>query len=81
MFGFQLRKEVTDLNTKITQQQSVVQDSKENIKMEIKEEESVSGDSGVQVKEEPGGAPIKKETDDEAQVCFSHFAPFQISLV
>lgn len=66
----QLRKEIEELTTKLGQQQTAVQDSKENIKQEvIKEEENSNTDSNVQVKEEPTAATVpKKEGEEEAEV-------------
>lgn len=63
IFFLQLRKEIEDLQSKVTQLESN-QDSKENIKQEIKEEDS-STSEGIQVKEEGSTTPtIKKEEED-----------------
>ncbi|KAL3268410.1 hypothetical protein HHI36_007525 [Cryptolaemus montrouzieri] len=59
-----LRKEIEDLQAKVTQMESS-QDSKENIKQEIKEEEVGTSEGGIQVKEEESTTPIiKKEEED-----------------
>ncbi|KAB0804547.1 hypothetical protein PPYR_01517 [Photinus pyralis] len=63
-----LRKEIEELNTKLSVQQTACQDSKENIKQEIKEEESTSGET-MQIKEESANAScIKKEGEEEVEV-------------
>lgn len=64
-----LRKEIEELNTKISLQQTASQDSKENVKQEVKEEESASGESNMQVKEESSNvACTKKEGEEEVEV-------------
>ena len=65
-----MRKEIEELTNKLGQQQSVVQDTKENIKQEvIKEEENLNTETGnVQVKEEQTCTPVKKE-EEESEVC------------
>jgi len=63
-----LRKEIEELNTKLTQQQTISQESKENVKQEIKEEENTGGESSAQVKEESSSAPsVKKEGEEETE--------------
>lgn len=66
----QIRKEVDELTAKLGQQQSAVQDSKENVKQEVvKEEENAGAESSTQMKEEPVSTPtIKKEGEEETEV-------------
>ncbi|KAJ8964513.1 hypothetical protein NQ314_004808 [Rhamnusium bicolor] len=63
-----LRKEVEELQTKLTQAQGANQDSKENIKKEeIKEEDTSNNEGGAQVKEEQLTMVVKKEEEDAEQ--------------
>ncbi|EFA09945.1 E3 ubiquitin-protein ligase Bre1 [Tribolium castaneum] len=63
-----LKKEIEDLNAKLAQMQGASQDSKENIKKEVKQEEDASSsESGAQVKEEPTSAPAVKKEEDESE--------------
>ncbi|KAK9890641.1 hypothetical protein WA026_012001 [Henosepilachna vigintioctopunctata] len=62
-----LRKENDELQAKIAQLE-LNQDTKENIKQEIKEEDMGSSEGGIQVKEEGSTTPtIKKEEEDSEQ--------------
>lgn len=67
-----LKKEIEELTTKVSQQQTVMQESKEAVKQELmKEEENSNGESsgGAQVKDEPSTTPTaKREGDDETEV-------------
>ncbi|KAG5879910.1 hypothetical protein JTB14_018452 [Gonioctena quinquepunctata] len=62
-----LRKEIEELQLKLTQAQGANQDQKENIKKEEIKEEDTSTLDGQQVKEEPIVA-VKKEEEDTEQV-------------
>lgn len=67
-----LKKEIEELTAKVSQQQTVMQESKEAVKQELlKEEENSNGESsgGAQVKDEPSTTPTaKREGDDETEV-------------
>lgn len=64
-----LKKEIDELNTKLTQNQSSNQESKENIKKEVIKEEDATNSESSQVKEEPSSTPIvKKEEEEESEV-------------
>lgn len=64
-----LKKEIEDLNTKIVELQGANQESSYNVKKEVvKDEDGVSGDAGVQVKEEQTiKSEVKKEEDESGQ--------------
>ncbi|XP_023024134.2 E3 ubiquitin-protein ligase Bre1 [Leptinotarsa decemlineata] len=62
-----LRKEIEELQVKLTQAQGASQDQKENIKKEEIKEEDTSTSDGQQVKEEPT-LTVKKEEDNAEQV-------------
>lgn len=63
-----LKKEIEELNARLSQQQ-IVQDSKEGIKQEVKEEENSNGEGIGQIKDEPSLTPTaKREGDDENEV-------------
>ncbi|CAH1101653.1 unnamed protein product [Psylliodes chrysocephalus] len=60
-----LKKEIEDLQQKVTTQ-GAIQDSKESIKKEEIKEEDMSSSDGSQIKEEPL-LPVKKEEEDTEQ--------------
>lgn len=58
------------MTSKLSQQQAATQDSKENIKQEIKEEgDNAAGENSTQIKEEAANTTaIKKEGAEESEV-------------
>ncbi|XP_018574092.1 E3 ubiquitin-protein ligase Bre1 [Anoplophora glabripennis] len=63
-----LRKEIEELQTKLSQAQGANQDCKDNIKKEeIKEEDTSNSEGGAQVKEEQMLSAVKKEEEDTEQ--------------
>ncbi|XP_056644627.1 E3 ubiquitin-protein ligase Bre1 isoform X2 [Diorhabda carinulata] len=61
-----LKKEIDDLQQKLTQAQGSSQDSKEGIKKEEIKEEDLSSSESAQIKDEPN-LTVKKEEDDTEQ--------------